>query len=261
MVCQTGSRSGSREALDVGAVGDRGEQVLGDLRLLVMRHPDARGAAEGGRAPPLGDAAALGGVEVDEVDGARVEEPPHSVARDLALARGDGVPRRLPDPRHHRHVVVPVAGLLEPLDVEGLDQPGEAHRVRDGPAAIGVDREDEIRPRRPARRLRLTANALKWSNLALAGGLVRGSRALARRPCSRVESRRVVDLRADEGPPRRQRAPGLSDLKTAVDVPHPHATQATASMKVFLSRLWWLPAKRLSQMRSPSLAGSCPRGR
>jgi hypothetical protein len=92
-------------------VGDRGEQVLGDLWLLVMRHPDARGAAERGRAAPLGDAAALGGVEVDEVDRARVEawfSKYGTVPPDLAkaLEAASGIPvdidpiSSFPEPMH-----------------------------------------------------------------------------------------------------------------------------------------------------------------
>src|SRR2546426_1007860 len=50
---------GVGEALDVGAVRHRREQVLGDLRLFVVRHLHAGRAAHERGAPPLGDAAAL----------------------------------------------------------------------------------------------------------------------------------------------------------------------------------------------------------
>src|SRR5262249_429885 len=41
-------------------------------------------------------------------------------------------------------VVVPVTRLLEPSDVEGLHEPGEADRIGRRPAAVRVDREHEI---------------------------------------------------------------------------------------------------------------------
>ena len=53
--------------------------------------------------------------------------------------------------RHHGDVVLPVAGLLEPADVEGLHQAREAHGVGHRPAAVGVDRQDEVGAGGPAR--------------------------------------------------------------------------------------------------------------
>src|SRR5437867_4686921 len=118
-----------------------------------MRHPHTRHAAQGGGAAPLGDAAALRGVHVDEIDGTRVDQATHAVARDLRLAGGDRDARRLPHARHHRRIVVPVARLLEPPDVERLDQVRESHGVVGRPAAVGVDRQYEIGTGRRARRL------------------------------------------------------------------------------------------------------------
>ena len=78
---------GIGEALDVGAVRHRGQQMARDLRLLVVRHLDAGGRAQRRGAAPLGDAAAFGGVEVDDVHRAGVEQAAHAVAGDLGLAR------------------------------------------------------------------------------------------------------------------------------------------------------------------------------
>ena len=75
------------------------------------------------------------------------------MVRELALTRGDRDPRRPAHARHHADVVVPVARLLEPAEVEGLDQMREALRVLHRPAAIGVHGQDELRPRRLARNL------------------------------------------------------------------------------------------------------------
>ena len=71
---------------------------------------------------------------------------------DLALAGIDGDAGRLPHARHLRGIVVPVARLLEPGDVERLDQAGEADGVLRGPAAIGVDAQHEVGPGGLARR-------------------------------------------------------------------------------------------------------------
>src|SRR5262249_9232961 len=116
---------GVGEALRVSAMRDRAEQMPRDLRFLVVSHVHAGRGAQRGGAAPLRDSAAFGGVDVDEVDGACVEQPPHAVARDLALPRGDRDARPLTHARHQGGVVVPVAGLLEPSDVERLDEPRE----------------------------------------------------------------------------------------------------------------------------------------
>src|SRR5262249_48777935 len=100
------------EAFHVGAVADAGEQVSSDLRFFVVRDVHACRGAERGGATPLGDAAALGSVEVDEVHGGGVEEPAHAVAGDLGLARGDRNAHSTPDPGHHGGVVVTVARFL-----------------------------------------------------------------------------------------------------------------------------------------------------
>ena len=71
-----------REALDKDPVRHGRQHVRGDLRLLVVRHLDAGDRAKGGGPPPLADAAAVGRVEIDEVDRAGVNQAAHAVARD-----------------------------------------------------------------------------------------------------------------------------------------------------------------------------------
>src|SRR5205085_12659560 len=100
-----------------------------------------------------GDAPALRGVVVHEIDRAGVEQSANRVARDLALTRRDRNARRAPHARHQRDVVVPVTRLLEPADVERLDEMREADRVLYAPAAIGIDGEDEVGARGAAGRL------------------------------------------------------------------------------------------------------------
>ena len=139
------------EALDVGAVLHAGEELAGDLGFLVVRHLHARGRAERGSAPPVGDAAAFRDVVVHEVHRAGIHQPPHAVAGDLALARGDRDAGRLPHGRHHGGVVVPVARFLEPANVERLDQVREADGVVHVPAAVRVHHQHEVLPGRLAR--------------------------------------------------------------------------------------------------------------
>ena len=128
-----------------------GRRRAGAARSATPRGAPSRtpaGRAERGGAPPVGDAAALGGVVVDEIDRARVEQPAHAVAGDLALAGGDRDARRPRTRAIMRGVVVPVAGLLEPADVERLDEPREADRVL-APSSRGWRRRP-ARSRRPA---------------------------------------------------------------------------------------------------------------
>ncbi len=140
-----------REALCVGAVRHSGKQVLRDLRLLrgapSARPPAAHSAAARRHSvtpPPSRD------VVVDEVDCVGVDQTAHAVARDLRLAGGDRDASCPAHARHHRGVVVPVAGLLEPADVERLDSTREADRLDCVPAPVGVDGQDEIGPGRLA---------------------------------------------------------------------------------------------------------------
>ena len=145
---------GVGEALDVGAVRHAGEQLAGDLGFLVVRHPHAGAPADLRRAAPVGDAAAFRDVVIHVIHRAGVHQPAHAVAGDLALAGGDRDAGRLPHARHQRHVVVPVARLLEPADVERLDELREADRVVHVPAAVGVHHQQEVRSRPPCARLR-----------------------------------------------------------------------------------------------------------
>src|SRR5262245_53307281 len=101
-------------------------------------------------APPVGHATALGNVVVDEVHGTRIEHPAHAVARDLRLPGVDGDARRSPHTDHAGHVVVPVAGLLEPGDVEGLYEARETDRLIHRPAAVGIDGKHKVLTRRLA---------------------------------------------------------------------------------------------------------------
>src|SRR5207253_1606586 len=98
-----------------------------------------------------GDPTAFGGVVIDDVDGIRIDQPAHAMAGDLALAGSDGYARPCPHARHLRLVIVPMAGLLEPADVERLDQTGEFNGLLGGPAAIGIDRKSEVGACRLAR--------------------------------------------------------------------------------------------------------------
>ena len=66
---------------------------------------------------------------------------------DLALAGIDGNGRRVAQGRHRRHVVEPVARLLEPGDVERLHQPRKAFGAAPVPAPVGVHRQHELRSR------------------------------------------------------------------------------------------------------------------
>src|SRR5262245_1980302 len=141
---------GIGEALKIGAVWHGGDEVLGNLAFLVVRHLYARCPALGRCAPPVGDATALGNVVVDEVHGTRIEQPAHAVAGDLRLPGVDGDARRSPHAGHAGDVVVPVAGLLEPGDVEGLDEARETDRLIGRPAAVGIDGKHKVLTRRLA---------------------------------------------------------------------------------------------------------------
>ncbi len=117
----------------------------------MVRHAHAGRRAETGDTAPVGDAAALGHIVIHEIDGAGIEQPARALRRDLALARGDRHANGAAHARHQGRVVVPVARLLEPRDIEMLDQPGEANRIRRAPAAIGIHAQHEIGARGPAR--------------------------------------------------------------------------------------------------------------
>ena len=101
----------------------------GDLRFLVMRHPTPAARAERRRAAPVGDAAASDASKLTK------STAPASMSRRtpwLVISLWPAVTGMRVAWRTRaimRRVVVPVARLLEPADVEGLDQPREADRV------------------------------------------------------------------------------------------------------------------------------------
>src|SRR5215831_8024165 len=135
---------GIGEAFDAEALRDGGNQVLRNLRFFMMGDCHTRRSAQGGRAPPVCHTAALGGVIVDDVHRSGLDQAPHAVARYLALTRCDGYRGLHPHPGHQARIIVPMAGFLEPADVQRFDQPGERAGLACAPTPVGVDRKHEI---------------------------------------------------------------------------------------------------------------------
>jgi len=77
-----------REALGVGAVRDRRQQMERELRLLVMPHLHVIGRRDGGDPSPLGWATTPGGVEVAHVDRPVDNQIAHAHPGVLALTGG-----------------------------------------------------------------------------------------------------------------------------------------------------------------------------
>ena len=117
-----------------------------DLRLLVVRHGDVVGERRGRDAAPLRRAARPGGVEVAEVDRALGHQVAAAARGELALPGADAHAGAEADVAHRAAVVRPDARLLEPVEVEVLDEAREADRVGRRPALVGVGAEDEVRP-------------------------------------------------------------------------------------------------------------------
>ena len=131
------------EALDEGAVRDRREQVRGDLRLLVMRHPHVESMCDAGHATPLRRTAGPRRVEVADVDGPLHDQLAAAGCGVLALPRADRHAGGVANVAHRPQVVVPAARLLEPDQVEVLDEPREANRLPRRPGLVRVGGEDE----------------------------------------------------------------------------------------------------------------------
>ncbi len=138
--------AGRGERLDVGAVRLRGQQVRGDLGLLVVAELDVEGRGQGGDPSPLGRAAAPRRVVVADIDGPGGHHLAHPDPADLALAGGHV------DVAAHAHVAqtaevgVPAGRLLEPADGDALGPHGghELEGLGHGIALVGIDHEQEV---------------------------------------------------------------------------------------------------------------------
>ena len=117
--------------------------MCGDLRLLVMRHLDVEGVRDTGHATPFRRTAGPRRVEVAHVDGVLDDQLAAAGGGVLALARADAHAGGEADGAHRAEVVVPAARLLEPGEVEILDEPGEANRLSRRPRLVRVGGEDE----------------------------------------------------------------------------------------------------------------------
>ena len=131
---------------------DRCQQMRGDLGLLVMGHRHVERDRRRRHAAPLGRPAGPGRVEVAEVDRPLDHQVAAPAGRELALTRADTHAPREADVTHGAPVVRPDARLLEPVQVEVLDETGEADRLARSPRLVGVGAEHEVGPGGGARR-------------------------------------------------------------------------------------------------------------
>ncbi len=134
---------GIRETFDADGVRRRGQEMQGDLRLLVMGHANVSQAAESGGVEPGGDPAGLGRIEVHDVDGAGVDQAAHAMRADLALSSIDRDGGGGTDVGHGADVVEPMTRLFEPGDVQRFDSSREADRLPPVPGPVGVDGQHE----------------------------------------------------------------------------------------------------------------------
>src|SRR5207253_8199761 len=93
---------------------------------------------------PVRVAAAPRGVEVADVDSARLEHVAAAARRVLALAGADRDAAARTHLAHVAAVVRPDAGLLEPADVQVGDARAKVERLANRVALVGVDRDHEV---------------------------------------------------------------------------------------------------------------------
>ena len=117
-----------------------------------MGHRHVEGDGRRRHATPFGHAAGPRRVEVAEVDCSVDHQVTAAAGRELALPCADANSRREANVPHRAPVVRPDAGLLEPVQVEVLDEPGEADRLGGSPGLVGVGAENEVGPSGGARR-------------------------------------------------------------------------------------------------------------
>jgi hypothetical protein len=98
---------------------------------------------DAGHATPFRRAAGPRRVEVAHVDRALDDQLAAAGGGVLALPGTDAHAGDEPDVAHRPEVVAPAARLLEPDEVEVLDEPGEANRLPRRPGLVRVGGEDE----------------------------------------------------------------------------------------------------------------------
>src|SRR5438128_10258858 len=104
----------------------------------MMRHGDASHLRHGGDLAPLSDAAGMGDIDIQNIDGTSPHQRFTAVFGDFALAGSDWHPRALAHTPHAGEVVIPLAGLLQPADLIGFDETTEVHGLLWGPGLIGI---------------------------------------------------------------------------------------------------------------------------
>src|SRR5215510_11970430 len=127
-----------RKVFRVQAELDGAEAMLTEVWLLMMRHGHASHFSHGGDLPPLRDATRMGDIDVQDIDGTAPHQRLTAIFSDFALARRHRHARALPHPTHAGEVVIPMAWLLEPANVRGLDQTAELDGLLWCPCLIGV---------------------------------------------------------------------------------------------------------------------------
>src|SRR4029450_5236344 len=103
-----------------------------------MRHGDSSHLRHGGDLAPLSNAAGMGNIDIQDIDGTSPHQCFTAVFGDLALAGSDWDPRALAHAPHAGELVIPVAGLLQPADLIGFDEATEARGLLWGPGLIGI---------------------------------------------------------------------------------------------------------------------------
>src|SRR5882724_8289838 len=104
----------------------------------MMRHGDPRYFRHGSDLAPLGDAASMRHINIQNVNGASPHQRFTTVLGDLTLAGRDRDAGALADAPHASEVVIPMAGLLQPADLIGLDEAKEVNGLLWGPGLIGI---------------------------------------------------------------------------------------------------------------------------
>src|SRR5947209_10712287 len=117
--------------------------MRGYLRLLVMGHGDSAARRHSGDAPPFGDAARYGGINVEDVHRARANQVAAAEARDLTLARRHRQTTAFAYQRQTWQLVVPDDRLLEPSYVEPAYGFAKRDRLRNCPSLVGIARNQE----------------------------------------------------------------------------------------------------------------------
>src|SRR5262245_15258566 len=116
------------------------------MGFFMMRHRHPSHLRHSGDLAPFSNAASVRHIDVQDIDGGSPHQRFTTIFGDLALASCHWYPAAFSHATHAAEVVIPMAWLLQPANVIGLNETTELNGLLWGPRLIGIAGDHELLP-------------------------------------------------------------------------------------------------------------------